>query len=216
MDDVKRVLIICAHSDDQVIGAGGTIARLTREGVLVRTFICSFGEQSHPHLKKIDIRKTRVLESQKANHILGGKDVLFLGMREGHFLEDYNRLHWRAKLLRHIHSFKPDRIFTHSVDDPHPDHRAVHKMVQDIYVNGALKCEVYTFDVWNLFNIRKRRSPKLVVDISQTFTRKLDALSAFRSQKIALFTLLWSVYTKAIYYGLRRGVRYAEIFYKVR
>jgi LmbE family N-acetylglucosaminyl deacetylase len=216
MDDVRRVLILCAHSDDQVIGAGGTIAKLAKSGAEVRTFICSFGEQSHPHLQKIDIRKVRVLESKKANQILGGGDVLFLGMREGHFLQDYERLRWRMKLLKHIHAFKPDRILTHSSDDPHPDHRAVHTIVQDLYLSGHLKCEVYTFDIWNLFNLKKRRNPKLVVDISQQFTRKLDALSTFKSQKVALFTLLWSVYTKAILYGLKRGVRYAEVFYKVK
>jgi LmbE family N-acetylglucosaminyl deacetylase len=215
-EDVKRVLIICAHSDDQVIGAGGTIAKLAKEECQVRTFICSFGEQSHPHLKKVEVRKMRVFESQKANQILGGTSVLFLGMREGHFLEEYDHLRWRGKLLRHIHEFKPQRILTHSADDPHPDHRAVHHIVMDLYEKGGLKCEIYTFDIWNLFNIKKRRNPRLIVDISKTFTRKLDALSAFRSQKVALFTLLWSVYTKAIYYGLKRGVRYAEVFYKVR
>lgn len=215
-EDVQRVLVICAHSDDQVIGAGGTIAKLAREGSQVRTFICSFGEQSHPHLKKVEVRKMRVFESQKANQILGGTSVLFLGMQEGHFLEDYERLHWRGKLLRHLHEFKPQRILTHSADDPHPDHRAVHKIVMNLYSKGGLNCEVYTFDIWTFLNIKKRKSPKLIVDISKTFTRKLDAISIFRSQKIALFTLLWSVYTKAIYYGLKRGARYAEVFYKVR
>jgi LmbE family N-acetylglucosaminyl deacetylase len=216
MDDVKRAMVICAHSDDQVIGAGGTIAKLAKNGAEVRTFICSFGEQSHPHLKKIDVRRTRVLETKKANTVLGGSEVLFLGMREGHFLEEYRQKQWYAKLLRHIQKFKPDRIFTHSSDDPHPDHRAVYNMVMDIHTRGKLTCEVFTFDVWNLFNIKKRHNPRLVVDISQTFARKLDALSVFRSQKVALFTLLWSVYTKAAYYGLKRGVRYAEVFYKVR
>ena len=64
--------------------------------------------------------------------------------------------------------------------------------------------------------MQKRRNAKMIIDISHTFARKLDALSAFRSQRVAVFTLLWSVYAKAIYYGVKRGVRYAEVFYKVR
>lgn len=216
METVKRVLIICAHSDDQVIGAGGTMARFSREGVDVRTFICSFGEQSHPHLKPVEVRKVRVKESQSANKILGGSSVLFLGMPEGRFAEEYEQRRWRQKLLRHIHTFKPDRILTHSPDDPHPDHRAVYHITEDLYEHGKLQCEVYAFDVWNLFNIKKRRSPRLIIDITKTFTRKLDALSTFRSQRVTLLTLLWTVYAKAIYFGLKRGVRYAEVFYKVR
>lgn len=216
MDEIKRALIICAHSDDQVIGAGGTIAKLAREGVDVRTFICSFGEQSHPHLKPVEVRKTRVAESQRANQILGGGTVLFLAMREGKFWEDYEERRWGEKLERHLTDFKPDYIFTHAADDPHPDHRAVYRIALDVYSRAGLRCEVYSFDVWTLFNIKKRRNPKLAIDITQTFTRKLDALSTFKSQKVALFTLLWSVYAKAIYYGLKRNVRYAEVFYKVR
>jgi LmbE family N-acetylglucosaminyl deacetylase len=216
MNDAKRVLIICAHSDDQVIGAGGTTAKLARQNAQVRTFICSFGEQSHPHLKEVEVRKMRVKESQQANHVLGGSGVIFLGMKEGHFSEEYEKNNWFSKLHRHIQQFKPEVILTHAPDDPHPDHRAVYNMVMDIHKRGKLSCEVYVFDVWTLFNLRKRRNPKLILDISHTFARKLDALSTFKSQRVALFTLLWSVYAKAIYYGLKRGTRYAEIFYKVR
>ena len=39
MDDIKRAVIICAHSDDQVIGAGGTIGMLARDGAEIKTFI---------------------------------------------------------------------------------------------------------------------------------------------------------------------------------
>ena len=89
-------------------------------------------------------------------------------------------------------------------------------MVIDLHTRGKLTSEVYAFDVWTLFNVKKRRNPKLIIDITNTFARKLDALSAFRSQKVAVFTLLWSVYAKAIYYGFKRGARYAEVFYRVR
>jgi len=216
MQDFRRVLILCAHSDDQAIGAGGTIAKFSSAGVDVKTFIFSFGELSHPHLQEMEVRKTRVQESQDANKILGGTSVIFLGMREGKFPEEYSERKWYEKLLSHIHSFRPDCILTHAPDDLHPDHRAVYKIVMDVYERGKLTCDLYAFDIWTVLNVKKRHVPCLVVDISQTFTKKIDALSAFRSQKVALFTLLWSVYAKAIFWGLRRGVRYAEVFYKLR
>jgi LmbE family N-acetylglucosaminyl deacetylase len=211
----RRVLVLCAHSDDQVIGAGGTTAQYARQGADVRTIICSFGEQSHPHLQQTEVRKVRVQESRRANQVLGGNSVMFLGLREGHLLEDYHR-RWGDKLLRIVHEFKPDRILTHAPDDPHPDHRAVYEIVLEMYKRAGLHAEVYSFDIWTFINLKKRKSPRLIVDISQTFVRKLDALSAFRSQRLALFTLIWSVYVKAIWYGAKRGVRYAEVFYKMR
>lgn len=216
MQRLRKVLVFCAHSDDQVIGAGGTIAKFAREGVEVRTIICSYGEMSHPHLDPLEIRKTRVLESKRADTVLGGKGVQFLGLHENKFFEEFSDRGLHGKLVRRIKEFRPDAIFTHSSDDPHPDHRAVHKLVLRMRESIGGPCEIYTFDIWNVFNVRKRRNPRLSVDISSTFVRKLDALSAFRSQKVALFTLVWSVYTKAIANGLRRGTRYAEVFYKVR
>jgi LmbE family N-acetylglucosaminyl deacetylase len=216
MNDAKRVLVFCAHSDDQVFGAGGTTARLARQGADVRTIICSFGEQSHPHLQEIEVRKLRVQESKRANQVLGGSRVSFLGLREGKFWEEYEEKDWRSKLVRLLQRFKPEVIITHSSDDPHPDHRAVHRIILDLYERSDLHCELYAFDVWTLFNLRKRRTPRLIVDITQTFTRKLDALAVFKSQRAALVTLLWSVYAKAIWWGLKRDCRYAEVFYKVR
>lgn len=215
MAEPKRVLVFCAHSDDQAIGAGGYIAKLAKEGAEVRTWICSFGEQSHPHLEKVHVRRTRVLESKKADKILGGSGVIFIGLREGKFMKDYEDRKLHDRMVKNLLALQPDLILTHASDDPHPDHRAVHRIVMQLYKDAGLRCEAYSFNVWNPFNL-KRRAPKLVVDVTATFKRKLDAIAAFKSQRTALLMLLWSVYTKAIFWGLRRRVRYAEVYYKVR
>lgn len=212
----KRVLVFCAHSDDQALGAGGYIAKLAKDDVKVRTIVCSFGEQSHPHLDKREIRRVRVLESKRADKILGGSGVMFLGLHEGSFEKEYDDRKLHEGLVRQIDEFKPDRILTHSPDDPHPDHRACHRLLLRLHSDLSRPCEVYTFDVWNLFNLKKRRRPKLVIDITQTFKKKIDSLSAFRSQRHAMAVLTWSIYTKGVYWGFRRGCRYAEVYYKVR
>ncbi len=211
----RRVLIFCAHSDDQVFGAGGTIAKLALEGAEIKTIICSYGELTHPHLDPVEIRRTRVLESKRADEILGGNGVQFLGLAEGKFHAEFEERGLQDKLSKSLRAYKPDVIFTHSSDDPHPDHKAVHQIVLSLHKTFSSPCEVYTFDVWTFFDT-KRTQPRMVVNISKTFVRKLDALSAFKSQKVALLTLLWTVYLKSIYHGWRNGARYAEIFCKVR
>ena len=209
----QRVLVICAHSDDQAIGAGGYIAKLAREGAEVRTIIASFGEQSHPHLKPKEIRTIRVLESKRADRILGGSGVMFLGLREGRFLREHEARGLHPKLIEHIVRFDPDLILTHSSDDPHPDHRAVYEIV--LRAHRGLSCEVWTFDIWNLWNL-KRRTPRVIVDITGSFQRKLDAIAAFKSQWHARALLLVPTYLRAIIWGVRRHVRYAEAYHKVR
>jgi LmbE family N-acetylglucosaminyl deacetylase len=216
MRDPSRVLVFCAHSDDQVLGAGGYIAKLAKRGAQVKTIVCSFGEQSHPHLTARQIQPTRVLESKKADRILGGAGVMFLGLHEGSFEDEYRSRKIHKNIVRYIRAFGPERILTHSDDDPHPDHRATHRMLLQLRKEAAPQAEVYTFDIWNLVNVTKRKNPKLVIDITSTFSRKIDAIGAFRSQRPALALLLWSVYAKAVFWGFKRGCRYAEAYYKIR
>ena len=40
----EAVLFLCAHNDDQLIGAGGTIAKYAKEGKKIVTIVFSFGE----------------------------------------------------------------------------------------------------------------------------------------------------------------------------
>ena len=72
------------------------------------------------------------------------------------------------------------------------------------------------FDVWNLFNFKKRHYVKIVVDISDTFNMKIKALKMFTSQKNSLILLMWSVYLRAWHSGRDIKVKKAETFYKIR
>ncbi|MDO8660733.1 MAG: PIG-L family deacetylase, partial [Candidatus Woesearchaeota archaeon] len=83
----QTILTICAHNDDQIVGAGGTLAKYAAEGKRIRTVICSFGESSHPHLKREIIVERRVKESLRADKILGGSGVAYFGLAEGKFLQ---------------------------------------------------------------------------------------------------------------------------------
>jgi N-acetylglucosamine malate deacetylase 1 len=210
------VVIICAHSDDQVFGPGGTAIKLAREGKDVYTIIFSFGEMSNVWLKKSHITRLRVKEAKQADKIIGGKGVFFLGLKEGQFQKGYIEKHMDAKLTKLLERLKPEMIFTHSHDDPLWDHKMVHRLVMSLYDTMALSCPVYVFDVWTLFNMKDSKHPKYIVDITRTFKTKIRALAAFKSQWHARFSLVWSVYFRAIFNGFKFDKRLAEVFYKVR
>ncbi len=212
----ETIICFCAHSDDQIIGPGGTLAKYAREGIHIITVVFSYGQLSHPHLKEDAIISMRVNEAIKANEFIGGGQVLFFGLSEGRFSEEAEQKGIHTKIKKLLQEYKPGKIFIHSLDDPHPDHKAVYEVVT--FVADAIKYAgaIYAFDIWNLFNFRKRSEPKLYVDISDTFKIKIKALRAFESQKLTLFTLLWSVYFRAILHGLYHRCKFAERFYKVR
>jgi LmbE family N-acetylglucosaminyl deacetylase len=214
--DHNSVLIVCAHSDDQVFGPGGTVAKYAKEGKKVHTIIFSYGEQSLPLQRKEYTIRARVKEAKDVDKYLGGHGVTFLGLEETKFSEQFGRKKMYPKLKRLILEYKPSIIFTHSVDDPLPDHRALNKLLLETIDRMRYKCDVYMFDVWNLFNFKKRHYVKIIVDISDTYKMKITALKMFESQKRALFALMWTVYLRAWLNGKNIKAKYAEIFYKIR
>jgi len=214
---MKNILVICAHPDDEVFGAGGTVAKYAAEGYNIDVIIFSYGEQSHPWLKKHFVIETRIKESKEASKLLGTKSLLFFGLREGKFAEDVVKKDIYSRLASIIRKKKPEKIFTHSLDDPHPDHSIVHNSVLHSLKESGYACGIYTFDIWNPVNIGKRKFPRLYIDISKTFGKKIEALRCFKSQRInAMIPLLWSVYIRAITNGIQNGTRFAEVFYKIR
>jgi LmbE family N-acetylglucosaminyl deacetylase len=75
------VVVVAAHPDDEVLGAGGTMAILAAAGVPVRLVAVTDGEGSHPDADPAVIARTRVAETAAAFGLLGvsGIEVVRLG-----------------------------------------------------------------------------------------------------------------------------------------
>ncbi len=210
---METIVVCSAHSDDFVIGAGGTIAEYTSLGKKVIVLVFSYGEKSHPWLKEDIVQKMRSEEAFEASKILQCK-TMFFDLREFHFLEDYEKI--EEKMVRLMKETRPSKIFTHSFEDPHPDHKAVHTITLDVIAKlGELKPEVYTYSVWNPVSF-KTTYPALYVDITKTFRRKLKSLKTFRSQKIHIIYPFFLLLLRAFKDGLRIRKRYGEKFFRIR
>ena len=210
----ESVLVVCAHPDDEVFGPGGTVARYSREGKTVRAVIFTYGEDSHPWQKSELTQEVRIRESKRAAGILGYKECLYLGLKEGKILDELHDTDLSTKLKRLIEKFGATKIITHSPNDPHPDHRATYQVVRAVAASLRTAVPVYTFDIWTVVSFRHRGRPTLVVDISGTFSTKIRALRCFKSQQFSLLSLLWSVYLKALLTGVKNNCRYAEAFHR--
>ncbi|RME32270.1 hypothetical protein D6789_00090 [Candidatus Woesearchaeota archaeon] len=215
------VAVFSPHNDDHVLGMGGTIAKLNKDGDTIYTFIGSFGELSHPHYKPEVIRKARVKEAQRADKLLGGQgNVQFLGLRELKFAEDFTRKGLGEKLVRRLKQLNVKRVYLTTPNDSHPDHKAFTKLLLDTITQHGLSVSVYAYAVYPA--LRLVSAPRSFVDVSDTYGKKLDALKAFTSQfnpfsyvitnnLVYVFTLI-----KNAFAGFLRGARHAEVFYKLR
>jgi len=216
----ENILVVGAHSDDPIYGMGGTLIKLIDEGKNIYTIIMSYGEMSHPHLNREEIIKIRVSEAKKANQLIGGKEIMFYGLREGKFEEDFYKKHFDDRMIDFIISKKITKIFTHIDADLHPDHIATNKIVLDIYnrlpKNVRDKISIYGFDIWNVTNVKHVSYPKVYVKITKQLKKKLEAIKVFKSQSLTWFSLVWNLIIKSFFLGLKIKSFFAERFYKIK
>ncbi len=227
---MEKYVVFCAHADDEVLGLGGTIAKYAGHGKEIITVVFSYGESSPPWLTREIAIKLRVAESKKAGKILGTKHVLFLGVSEGNFISECNGKKTHEIIKNIINKFQPTAIFTHSNDDANTDHREVNKTIINIAKEMKYKGDIYSFEIklpvvfspnfpflhFDLpLRFKHRHLPRLYVDITDTFKKKMSALSCFESQKIPIMQLIPIIYSRAILSGMKIRKRYAEKFYKI-
>jgi LmbE family N-acetylglucosaminyl deacetylase len=127
-----RVLVVVAHPDDPEFGFGASVAKLADEGSEVYYCICTDGSQGgeDPSLPDEKLTATRYEEQRAAAEVLGVRDVVFLGFRDGYLVAN---VELRKAITREIRRFKPDLVMTHAplratsipIGASHPDHLAV-------------------------------------------------------------------------------------------
>ncbi len=211
----ENIIVLSAHSDDFVLGAGGTIANYASEGRNVHAIVFSYGEKSHPWMKKHLVKRMREQEARAAGKILGCT-VHFFELEEFKFLETYKEKGVDTAIQDFITKFRPAKIFTHSREDPHPDHRAVNTITLELYdsLHGS-KPEVYVYSIWNPVSFRTSY-PALYVDVSGTFSTKLKALKKFQSQRIHIIYPFLLLLFRAVKDGFHIGKKCGEHFFKIR
>ena len=214
MSKKETILVMGAHSDDFVIGAGGAIKNYTDDGKEVISIVFSYGEQSHPWLKETVIQKMRAKEALDASKLLGCQTYVY-DLKEFQFIKDAEEKKFHATIMGFITKYKPTKIFTHSQEDPHPDHRAVHKITMNVFndINGV-KPELYTYSIWNPVSF-KTSYPSLYIDITKSFRYKLRALKTFRSQALHVAYPLFLLLYRAIKNGVKMRKRFGEQFYRI-
>ncbi len=201
------VMVCAAHPDDEVIGVGGTIAKLSMEGEDVITVLFSYGDKFPFWEKPLKVRKKRMEEFKKCEKILGVKDTYLMGY---HDLEIHEKKEEAIKRLIHlIRKYKPTRIFTHTKTDGHPDHRAVYEITTEAVKKSLVSSQILTFGI-NFFNFQK--GVKVVYDISKTFGKKMEALNEIKSQRLIIMLLKPLILLKAVTCGLQNSYKYGECF----
>lgn len=208
----ENILIICAHSDDEAAGIGGTILKYLKEGKKVIKIVLSSGEKSHPHLKEKVAKGMRKDETDEISKKLGTKTIYF-NLKDSKLKTEITKESVKKELEKLIKKYKPKKIYTTSGSDPHPDHRAANKLTLDIVNKLKRKIDVYSYEVWNIINEEK---PANYVDITPYIKDKIKMMRSFKSQWMFMYPLIPAAYLRSRRYGKKANCKYAEKFYKIK
>ena len=219
---MNKILVIVAHPDDEVLGCGGTMARLAEEGNIVYTFILSEGITSRDKIicKEQELGILRE-SAKKANDILGVKKVFFHDFPDNRF-DTIPLLDIVKEIEKVKDKIKPDIIFTHYKGDLNIDHQITYKAVITATrpMTGETAKEIYSFEVLSSteWAYPTTFSPDVFYDISKMINTKLIALSSYKSElrKSNHPRSLGGVWNNASLWGQKVGVGYAEAFKCIR
>lgn len=184
------VAIIAAHPDDEVLGCGGTIARLAAEGRPVHILLLADGESSRPSSASASGHHiaARHAAAQEAGRILGCASVQTLAFPDNRM--DHADL---LDIIRPIENFlagiRPGLVMTHHAGDVNIDHRIVHDAViaacrpqPGHFVRELLFFEVPSSTEWRPPGSAQDFAPNWFVNIDPFLQIKLQALEAYRSE----------------------------------
>lgn len=190
----KIILAIGAHPDDVEIGCGGSLALHRAKGDAIYILTLSRGSEGG------DAEK-RKKEAQKAADLQGAQ--LFLGDLEDTKITDVGvTISLIEKVVQQIN---PTNIYTHSLHDGHQDHRSV-------FYASVTACR----GAPNLYCYQSPSSsvdfkPNLFVEISDFIDKKLEVITAYKSQhKIRPYLQQDIVRSTARYWGRFSNYGYAE------
>ena len=226
---IARMLVIVAHPDDAEAGAGGTVAKLVKQGAEVVYVIVTNGDtgSSDRTMTRDRLARTREAEQREAARMLGVKHVEFLGYNDGD-LEDTRDL--RLDLTRQIRKWRPDLVITQSphrtnnVYASHRDHRVtggvvldcVYPLARDHLAFPELLPEYEPHGVREIHVIQwQSEKHEFAVDISETMHLKLTAFGCHKSQFHDFAAVAARVRDRCAALGKPYGYAYAETFDRI-
>ncbi len=223
----KKVLVIAAHPDDEVLGCGATLYKLSKKKYKIKVIFLSDGESSRKiNNKKIikDLIKKRENQAIKSAKILGIKKLKFFRLPDNK-LDSFDLLKINQIIENEIKLFKPNIIFTHSNHDLNVDHVVAHnatitacRAYKFRFINSIYAFEISSNTESNFKISKKKFSPNVFIDIKNEITKKLEALSQYKNEleKWPHPRSLKALKILAHYRGTQSGLDSAEAFQLIR
>ena len=186
-----NVLVIAAHPDDEVLGCGGTIARLASEGAQVSILILAEGLTSRPDFDRardaaaLNVHHER---ARRAGKLLGAREVNVGGLPDNR-MDTVPLLDVVQTIEREIARVQPELVFTQHGGDLNVDHVVTFRatLTATRPMRGGVVKRLYAYEVgssteWAFQQFEPRFQPHVFFDISTCLEKKIAAMQIYESE----------------------------------
>jgi bacillithiol biosynthesis deacetylase BshB1 len=218
--DSVDVMAFGPHPDDVELGCGGTLIKLTDLGYSVVLVDLTEGEMSTRGTVE-----TRRQEAAQASDLLGAVARENLGLEDGNIRNSQQARH---RVVTVVRNYRPRMVLVPYYRDRHPDHYHASELLYDaVFLAGLRRLETgqesYRPEKFAYYMRWYEFDPTFIVDISNEFERKMEAIAVYASQfsaEDASFAQTrltspqhqWEIVHRCAYYGSLIGRQYGEGF----
>ncbi|RXR26055.1 methyltransferase domain-containing protein [Oerskovia turbata] len=196
-DGAPHLVVLAAHPDDESLGAGGLLARLTYRGTPVTVVVATDGEASHPDSPTLSPARLAGLRRRELVDAIDvaapGAAVVFLGLPDGGLREHRPTLHRRLSAIlgpvtedeRGPGEGGPVLLCAPWRGDGHRDHRIAGEVAAAVAGERGARLLEYPIWWWHWGNPDDRTATEDMRALTltpQERTAKRFALAAHRSQ----------------------------------
>lgn len=188
----RKILIVAAHPDDEVLGAGGTVLRHVAEGDTVHVMILAEGLTARDAARDVASRRGELSmlheTAQRVADFMGASKLLMEQFPDNR-MDSVPLLNVVKRIESEVDVFVPDIVYTHHGSDVNVDHQVTHDAVLTATrpVPGSPAPALYFFETlssteWQIQTADRAFLPAYFVDIEPYLEKKVEALRLYASE----------------------------------
>ncbi len=188
---MKKILVVVAHPDDEVLGCGGTLLKSAEKGAKIKTIIVSEGVTSRSYKNNTFLeeqKKRRSDSSIKVSKLLKGSKVVNFNFPDQR-LDTIALLKITQKIEKEINNFNPEVVYTHHHGDLNLDHRIVNnatitacRPVPNSNLRKILTFEIPSSTDWQAQGENSQFVPNYFIDITKYLEKKIKLLKVYKNE----------------------------------